>query len=45
MVFRLTATGPWVPEGLRRVDIVMREYVGLVAYYLTGRIGSLLPGP
>jgi uncharacterized SAM-binding protein YcdF (DUF218 family) len=34
-----------VPEGLRRVDIVMREYVGLVAYYLTGRIGSLLPGP
>ena len=34
-----------VPEGLRRVDIVMREYVGLAAYYLTGRIESLLPGP
>jgi uncharacterized SAM-binding protein YcdF (DUF218 family) len=34
-----------VPEGLRRVDIVMREYVGLVAYYLTGRTESLLPGP
>jgi len=23
----------------------MREYVGLVAYYLTGRTESLLPGP
>lgn len=34
-----------VPEGLRRIDIVMREYVGLVAYYLTGRIEALLPGP
>jgi uncharacterized SAM-binding protein YcdF (DUF218 family) len=34
-----------VPEGLRRIDFVMREYVGLVAYYLTGRIETLLPGP
>ena len=34
-----------IPEGLRRIDIVMREYVGLVAYYLTGRIEALLPGP
>ena len=34
-----------IPEGLRRIDFVMREYVGLAAYYLTGRIGALLPGP
>jgi uncharacterized SAM-binding protein YcdF (DUF218 family) len=34
-----------VPEGLRRMDFVMREYVGLVMYYLTGRTGALLPGP
>ena len=34
-----------IPEGLRRIDIVMKEYMGLVAYYLTGRIEALLPGP
>ena len=34
-----------VPEGLRQMDFVMREYAGLVAYYLTGRTGALLPGP
>jgi uncharacterized SAM-binding protein YcdF (DUF218 family) len=34
-----------IPEGLRQMDFVMREYAGLVAYYLTGRIGALLPGP
>jgi uncharacterized SAM-binding protein YcdF (DUF218 family) len=34
-----------VPEGLRRIDFVTREYVGLVGYYLTGRIEALLPGP
>ena len=34
-----------IPEGLRRMDFVTREYVGLVVYYLTGRIEALLPGP
>ena len=34
-----------VPEGLRQMDFIMREYAGLVAYYLTGRTGALLPGP
>jgi uncharacterized SAM-binding protein YcdF (DUF218 family) len=34
-----------VPEGLRRIDFVTREYVGLVAYYVTGRIEALMPGP
>jgi uncharacterized SAM-binding protein YcdF (DUF218 family) len=34
-----------VPEGLRRIDFVVREYVGLVMYYATGRTGVLWPGP
>lgn len=34
-----------IPEGLRRIDFVTREYVGLVAYYLTGRTDALWPGP
>jgi uncharacterized SAM-binding protein YcdF (DUF218 family) len=36
---------PAIPEGLRQMDFVMREYAGLIMYYLTGRIGALLPGP
>ena len=32
-------------EGLRRIDFVMREYAGLVFYYLAGRTDALLPGP
>ena len=32
-----------IPEGLRRLDTVTREYVGLVAYYLAGRTDALLP--
>lgn len=34
-----------IPEGMRRIDFVVREYVGLVVYYLTGRTGALLPRP
>jgi uncharacterized SAM-binding protein YcdF (DUF218 family) len=34
-----------VPEGLRRIDFIAKEYVGLVVYYLTGRIDTILPGP
>jgi uncharacterized SAM-binding protein YcdF (DUF218 family) len=37
--------GTSVPEGLRRVDFVTKEYLGLVVYYLTGRTSALLPGP
>lgn len=33
------------PDGLRRVDFVTREYVGLLAYYLAGRTSALFPGP
>lgn len=32
------------PDGLQRLDFVVKEYVGLFAYRLTGRIGSLWPG-
>lgn len=44
------AVGAFMPdfnvvEGLRRTDYVFREYLGLVAYYLTGRTSALLPAP
>jgi uncharacterized SAM-binding protein YcdF (DUF218 family) len=32
-------------DGLGRTDTAVREWIGLVAYRLTGRIGELLPGP
>jgi uncharacterized SAM-binding protein YcdF (DUF218 family) len=34
-----------VSEGLRRVDTASREWVGLVAYWLTGRSDALFPAP
>ncbi|MGA7457445.1 MAG: YdcF family protein [Methyloceanibacter sp.] len=34
-----------VSEGLRRVDVASREWVGLLAYWLTGRSDALFPGP
>lgn len=34
-----------IPEGLRRVDFVVKEAIGLVAYYLSGRTDTLFPGP
>ena len=34
-----------VSDGLRRVDIATREWVGLLAYRLTGRSEALLPSP
>lgn len=32
-------------DGLARVDPAMREWIGLVAYWATGKIDDLLPGP
>jgi uncharacterized SAM-binding protein YcdF (DUF218 family) len=32
-------------DGLGRVDLAVREWVGLVAYRITGKIDELLPGP
>jgi uncharacterized SAM-binding protein YcdF (DUF218 family) len=34
-----------VSEGLRRVDVATREWVGLVAYWLRGRSEALFPAP
>lgn len=36
---------PSIPEGLRRIDFVMKEYSGLLVYYLSGRTDALFPGP
>ncbi len=40
----------WIPfasvtAGLRRTDIAMREWFGLVTYWLTGRSSALFPSP
>ena len=35
----------FVGEGLRRTDIAAKEWIGLVAYYLTGKTDALLPAP
>jgi uncharacterized SAM-binding protein YcdF (DUF218 family) len=32
-------------EGLERTDIAVREWIGLIAYWATGKIDALLPGP
>jgi len=34
-----------VSEGLRRGDMAVHEWVGLLAYWLAGRTDSLFPGP
>jgi uncharacterized SAM-binding protein YcdF (DUF218 family) len=41
----ILAFTPLVNEGLGRTDIGMREWMGLFAYWLRGRIDVLLPGP
>lgn len=40
--------GRWfstVSDGLRRTDVAVREYVGLLVYRLTGRTSALFPAP
>jgi uncharacterized SAM-binding protein YcdF (DUF218 family) len=32
-------------NGLERTDVAMREWIGLTAYWLTGKIDSFFPGP
>jgi uncharacterized SAM-binding protein YcdF (DUF218 family) len=36
---------PTMGEGLRRADIAVREWVGLLMYWLTGQSTGLFPGP
>ena len=42
---RLFAFSPHSIEGLERTDIAVREWIGLAAYWATGKIDTLLPGP
>lgn len=35
----------FVSEGLRRTDLATKEWIGLVAYHLSGRTDELFPGP
>jgi len=34
-----------VSDGLRRTDTAAREWIGLLVYYMSGRIGELFPAP
>jgi len=36
---------PTLGSGLQRADTAMREWVGLLVYWLTGRSAALFPGP
>jgi len=41
----LLAFNNFATDGLGRTDIATREWIGLLAYRLTGKIDELLPGP
>jgi uncharacterized SAM-binding protein YcdF (DUF218 family) len=48
--FRTPGQGPWWPffyasDGLRRLDLATKEWIGLVSYYAAGRIDALFPAP
>ncbi|ALK09214.1 YdcF family protein [Blastochloris viridis] len=48
--FRLPGQGTlwpffFVSDGLRRLDLASREWIGLASYYATGRIDTLFPAP
>jgi uncharacterized SAM-binding protein YcdF (DUF218 family) len=34
-----------VSDGLKRADTAMREWVGLIGYWLSGRSSELFPAP
>jgi uncharacterized SAM-binding protein YcdF (DUF218 family) len=36
---------PYVLDGLERTEIAVREYLGLVAYRISGKTSGLFPGP
>ena len=42
---KLLNFSPLAVEGLERTDTAVREWIGLVAYWITGKIDALLPGP
>ena len=34
-----------VSQGLHQFDVASREWIGLIAYWLSGKTATLLPGP
>ena len=36
---------PMINEGLSRTDAGVREWTGLLAYWITGKIDTVFPGP
>jgi uncharacterized SAM-binding protein YcdF (DUF218 family) len=41
----LTTPFAFVSQGLRMTDTAMKEWIGLVSYYLTGKTSALFPAP
>lgn len=41
----LLAFSPFALDGLERTEVAVREYLGLVAYRISGRTSELFPGP
>ena len=41
----LLTFSPIAVDGLERTDTAVREWIGLAAYWITGKIDALLPGP
>lgn len=41
----LLTFSPFAVQGLEHTDIAVREWIGLAAYWLTGRTSVLFPGP
>jgi uncharacterized SAM-binding protein YcdF (DUF218 family) len=41
----LATFSSWAMDGLERTDVGIREWVGLVAYRISGNTDALLPGP
>jgi len=41
----LTRFTPFSVDGLRHTDLALREWMGLLAYWITGKTSELFPGP
>jgi uncharacterized SAM-binding protein YcdF (DUF218 family) len=41
----LLTFSPFVVQGLERTDIAVREWIGLVAYWISGKTSALFPAP
>ena len=44
-IWSLVSFATLAPEGLVKTDFAVREWIGLIAYRLTGKTDDLLPGP